>query len=470
MWLTVGGVGPARAQVSQAGPWLQYAAPEEAGWSGAALDAARSEAERLGSAAVMVVYRGHVVAAWGDVARKLETHSIRKTLLNALYGIAVAEGRVDLSTTLGELGIEDRGPLTESERSATIEHLLRSRSGVFVPAAYAPREQDEARPQRDRYPPGRAFFYNNWDFNVLGSILDRLGGPNLFVQFAERIAAPLGMEDYEPGDGFYALEPSRSDHPAYTFRMSTRDLARYGVLWTRRGMWGDTRILSEAWVDASWSSPEPLADGRGYGYLWHLGAPGVFPAGSPLAVLDPYERYVALGTGGQMMMVLPELDLVLVHRGDTDHDRRLLDPSQGRTIRDVEVLGLFAMILAARTGEATAEPRTAPLSPAPLSSVRPALPERTAAALSPAEIDEYVGRYRLGRGGEARVFRFGGDRLFLSNPAEGELELFRLEGDVFFARMAAQLTIEFLRDGSARVRAIRASEPGTTVTAERIDG
>ena len=52
--------------------WLQYAAPESAGFSSAALDKAFRYADSVRSGAVMVVYRGTVIAAWGDVARKLD--------------------------------------------------------------------------------------------------------------------------------------------------------------------------------------------------------------------------------------------------------------------------------------------------------------------------------------------------------------------------------------------------------------
>ena len=46
----------------------------------------------------MVVHDGRVVAAWGDVARTVNVASVRKSVLSALYGIAVAEGRIDLDT------------------------------------------------------------------------------------------------------------------------------------------------------------------------------------------------------------------------------------------------------------------------------------------------------------------------------------------------------------------------------------
>src|SRR3990170_2151102 len=68
--------------------WRQYAAPEDAAFSSDDLRAIREAADSARSAAVMVVHRGNVVAAWGDVRRRFQTHSIRKSIAGALYGIA----------------------------------------------------------------------------------------------------------------------------------------------------------------------------------------------------------------------------------------------------------------------------------------------------------------------------------------------------------------------------------------------
>ncbi len=115
--------------------WQQYALPEEAGWSSEGLKSAREFSQMIGSAAVMVIYDGAILAQWGQVARRFMCHSIRKSLLSALYGSAVAKGEIDIDETLGSIGIDDDAGLTESERSARVSDLLKSRSGVYLPAA-----------------------------------------------------------------------------------------------------------------------------------------------------------------------------------------------------------------------------------------------------------------------------------------------------------------------------------------------
>ena len=65
----------------------------------------------------MIVDDGVVVDAWGDITRKFECHSMRKSLLSALIGIHVEEGRINLSKTMEGLGIDDNEPtLTETEK------------------------------------------------------------------------------------------------------------------------------------------------------------------------------------------------------------------------------------------------------------------------------------------------------------------------------------------------------------------
>ena len=86
--------------------------------------------------ALMIVTDGKVVAEWGNTASRYKTHSVRKAFLSALYGIGVAEGRIDLTSTLEELRIDDDPiPLTPAEKQATVADLLKARSGIYHPAA-----------------------------------------------------------------------------------------------------------------------------------------------------------------------------------------------------------------------------------------------------------------------------------------------------------------------------------------------
>jgi CubicO group peptidase (beta-lactamase class C family) len=217
----------AQSPVYPGADWAFVDDPESIGWSSTKLAVAQAYAKRIGSAAVMVVDDGVVVAAWGDVTHKYFCHSMRKSLMSALYGIYVAEGKIDLTATLKDLGIDDKTPLTEIEKTATVKDLLSARSGVYIEAAGEAASMKAMRPARGSHAPGTFWYYNNWDFNTLGTIFDQLSGEkNIYTAFDKRIADPIGMQDYDPAEFHYTYEPY-SEHPYYGFRLS----ARLGPLW-----------------------------------------------------------------------------------------------------------------------------------------------------------------------------------------------------------------------------------------------
>jgi CubicO group peptidase (beta-lactamase class C family) len=115
----------------------QSADAASARWSTKPHEIVRAYAESLNPTAVMVVQDGKIIANWGNVSRKVNVASVRKSLLSALYGIAVSEGRIRLDSTLAELGIDDKPPtLTNAEKQATVRDLLMARSGIYHPAAH----------------------------------------------------------------------------------------------------------------------------------------------------------------------------------------------------------------------------------------------------------------------------------------------------------------------------------------------
>src|SRR5262249_34961736 len=157
--------------------WDVIASPETVGWSRQKLARAKAYADMIDTAAVMVVANGHVVTQWGDTSGKFMMHSMRKSLLSALYGIAVHDGRIRLDKTLAELGIDDTPhSLTASEKEATVRDLLQSRSGVYHAAALETPDMALTRPPRGSRPHGTHWYYNNWDFNVLGTIFEQETG------------------------------------------------------------------------------------------------------------------------------------------------------------------------------------------------------------------------------------------------------------------------------------------------------
>jgi CubicO group peptidase (beta-lactamase class C family) len=312
--------------------WGQLASPQQAGWSAEKLARIHDTVEEMGSTSAMIVQHGVVVAAWGDVAHRSNLHSCRKSLLNSLIGIAVAEGKINLDDTLEKLGIDDKKPsLTPAEKQATVRELLEARSGVYHPAAYETTGMKELRPPRGSHAPGTFWYYNNWDFNTLGYIYEQATGTKIFEAFYDKIAQPIGMQDFRPRNGHY-LTDADSRFPAYLFDLSARDFARFALLYLHGGRWGNTQVVPEDWVKAT-THPYSDASSGGYGYLWWTGDSA---SGAPQATPFPPGSFWAEGHLGQYAVVVPSLDLIVVNRVDGEMTKRTVSKRQmSRLVRMV---------------------------------------------------------------------------------------------------------------------------------------
>jgi CubicO group peptidase (beta-lactamase class C family) len=303
--------------------WQQISSVEKAGWSKDRLLAARQYAntDSIHTSAVMVVQSGEVVDQWGDFDKKIDSYSIRKSLLSALYGIYSAEGVIDINQTLEQLGIDDSpDPLTKEEKQARVVDLLRARSGVYHLVDFETESMTKNRPARGSHAPGTFWYYNNWDFNVLGTIFEKKTGLKIGDAFYQRIAKPIGMQDFQSTDVFYFGGPA-SIHPTYHFEITARDLARFGLLYLRRGRWNGKQIVPETWVEKSGHASEMIqangVDLGGYEYLWWVDYGGVhFPEVSFPGI------YSARGSSAHYLFIIPTLDMVVVHRTDNDPPSR----------------------------------------------------------------------------------------------------------------------------------------------------
>jgi len=372
--------------------WLQYTSPEDAGYSPQRLEESRDYFSQIGSDALLVIHDGAVLLAGGQVDRRFQCRSIRKSYLSALYGIHVSQGTLDVDRTLADLGIDDEPPLIEEEKKARVSDLLKSRSGVYHLAAY---EGEREKPVRGSHKPGTRWFYNNWDFNTLLTIFEQETGERFFEGFKRKIADPLQMEEFRLSDTYYHFERDRSIHPAYLFRMSAKDMARFGLLYLRQGRWKDQQIIPQSWVAESTTSYSGKGE-DGYGYMWW-----VYDSHSSLRRLHELGVYEASGTGGQKITVLPRVNLVVVHLRDTylsvDYD-----PKQLWTLLD--------MILDAKVGTPVANPSLVPFQDPP-EQFETITPETTT-------LDRYVGDYEFEDGTTACVRRED-DTLVIANIPVG---------------------------------------------------
>jgi CubicO group peptidase (beta-lactamase class C family) len=154
----------------------------------------------------------------------------------------------------------------------------------------------ETRMVRD---PGTKAVYCGAGINLAGGAVTSATHTWLPLFFASHVAEPLEMQGYAlnltPSDNWYV------GNGAY---VRPRDFLKIGQLFLDGGTWNGTRVVPRAWIERSWDAHLSLAPGDGYGYGWHVHSYTI--AGTT------YRTYAAEGNGGQILDVIPQLDLVIM--------------------------------------------------------------------------------------------------------------------------------------------------------------
>ena len=249
-------------------------------------------------------------------------HSVTKSVLGSLVGIAIGDGCVDLDTPIADLGI----PLDdERKRAITVRALLTMTSGLSADGGY---DIDEIGDRGESWvagplaapliaEPGTEFLYNNGAVHVLSVLLAKKAAMPL-AQFArQRLFAPLGIDDFR-----WPTDPEGNPLGYGHLELRPRDLLALGLLHVRGGRVGAGELIPQSYVRAATCATatggEP--EGVAYGYLWWVTRVG------------EHECFFAGGFGGQYIVVVPALELVVVTTADVDvwtpqsgNPRRLVD-------------------------------------------------------------------------------------------------------------------------------------------------
>lgn len=319
--------------------WLRFKTPEMAGWSAEQLEKVCSNSN---ANSIVLLHKGKIVYTYGDCCRRIKCHSMRKSFLSALYGIYIDKGKIDTVATIGNLEITDKIPLTSNEKEAEVIDLLKASSGIYLPSGQETIEMKKLRPLRGSHPHGTFWYYNNWDFNVLGTIFRNETHKDIFEAFKENISDPLQMEDFRPMDGIYEYDTLNTLHPGYLFKMSARDAARFGILFLQNGKWNGKQIIPQKWIEQSTTSHAvTTTPGVSYGYLWWI-----------IENLNGIKMYYASGTNGQRICVVPSKEIVIVINVDT---------YRGRYVRNMDSL-ITHLIFTSRSVDARPRPEFIPLT------------------------------------------------------------------------------------------------------------
>ena len=295
---------------------LDADAAKSLGWDANGLDAVFDHAATLSTDSFVIITNEQIVGAFGDLGKPFNTHSMRKAFLSALVGQHIGSDttQIKLDSTLQDLAIDDAPmTLTPLQKQATVLDLLNSKSGINHPAAASAglNADNQHRLGDTENKPGTIWAYNNWDYNALTTVFETRTKIKIANAFSSGIAAPLGMQDFHEGAVFYITEPKLSIHKAALFRLSPRDLAKFGQLYLDRGVCNGQQVIPEEWVNRITTdfSKTRRDDFRwGHGYLWWIPGPDTGL---------PKRSFLAWGLGNQAVFVIPTWDTVIVHQSDT---------------------------------------------------------------------------------------------------------------------------------------------------------
>jgi CubicO group peptidase (beta-lactamase class C family) len=285
--------------------------------------------------AVVIIHHGRLVAERYEPGFGADTPllswSMAKSVTQALLGIAVRKGLVDIDKPMGhprwapsdarnaipwrnwinmidgqeyhEIGVLDQTRNDAARMLYGEGRLDVAGFGVGLPLIH---------------PPGTHWNYNSAGINLISDALARAFAPGLApaerrVKMAsvlrDELFAPIGMRSAQPE--FDAAGNWVASAWVYA---TARDWARFGLLYLRDGVWNGKRILPEGWVDFA-RSKAPVEDCDVYGAgFWVSPQSG---GGKPYHALAPeqHDLFYANGHEGQVILIVPSRDLVIVRLG-----------------------------------------------------------------------------------------------------------------------------------------------------------
>lgn len=274
----------------------------------------------------IVIYKGYVVAEFGDTTAVDPTYSAAKSMMATVAGIAIRDGLIRLDEPVGKL-VRDGGYDSPQNSRVTWRMHLQQESeweGEMFGKKhdFVGREafgEGERKP-RQLQAPGSFYEYNDVRINRLGLSLLRVFRQSVPEIFRREVMTSIGASNawkwvpyhnsYVEIDGRRLPSVSGGTRWGGGVWIDSWDLARFGYLWLRGGRWGDRQIIPPDFVRASLT---PSAHGPDYGYLWWLNTarrnyPGL-----------PKTAFGARGAGSNTVTILPDEDLVVVwrwHRGN----------------------------------------------------------------------------------------------------------------------------------------------------------
>ena len=177
--------------------------------------------------------------------------------------------------------------------------------------------------------PGGRFNYNSGSSLLLSGILQKATGMQAHIYAEKKLFDPLGIPVY----GWYrnTTHPMHWSHTGGGLNLRPRDLAKIGYLYVSKGVWNGKQLVPAAWVEESVKPQVQVDSTLWYGYQWWLQQlPGA--DATQAARNDVIE---GRGWGGQYVVAVPRLDLVIVATSGSFEDERVARRALRMALMDV---------------------------------------------------------------------------------------------------------------------------------------
>ena len=296
-----------------------------------------------GARSVVVVHRDLVVAEdywWGSSASLHHVRSVTKSITSTLVGIAIDRGFIDgIDVRMVDSLPATLRPSDGAKDNILVRHLLTHTSGlrwdenaeiVDWISSSNPLRYILNRPLVDT--PGTDFNYSTAATHLLSAVLEEAVGVDIEIFADSYLFAPLGISSWR-----WERDPQGYPFGGHGVELRTEDMAKLGVLFLNYGRWGGEQVVPADWVrqatathisgDSSWGPVQRVS----YGLLWWL------------ASADEIDLYMALGWGGQFVVCVPALDLVVATNARWQVNADQAD-AQERAILEVIVEELLPLI------------------------------------------------------------------------------------------------------------------------------
>ena len=276
----------------------------------------------------IIVRNGYIVAEWGEPDRVDMTHSVTKSFVSSVVGLAVERGLIK-NVHDPVKGYVKTGQF-DSEHNAKItwDHLLRQTSDwegtlwskpdwADRPPSNTPLEEYKKRVHAE---PGTTYKYNDVRVNLLSYAALQVWRRPLPDVMKELVMDPIGATNtwtwvgYDSSwvelDGKRVQSVSGGGHWGGGLWISARDQARFGLLTLRRGKWGNKQVLPESWIAQALTptGPQPT-----YGYMNYFLNTARANGTRPWPDATP-NTFCHIGNGTNAICQVPEYDLVVVMR------------------------------------------------------------------------------------------------------------------------------------------------------------